>query len=152
MKHFFIVGVFSIESIHQLKSIIMKKSMLTIAMVIFAMGANAMAKESNRLTTSETTHLTRVVEVNTFCKAVIQGDIAMVKKMIAMGEDVNQKSLGMTPLMFAARYNKVEVLSLLIQNGADIKAVSNQGFTAKRYAELSNAKEALQIIEVALGN
>ncbi|MDO1514989.1 hypothetical protein Q2T41_20535 [Maribacter confluentis] len=102
MKHFFIVDVFSIESIHQLKSIIMKKTVLTIAMVIFAMGANAMAKESNRLTTSETTHLTRVVEVNTFCKAVIQGDIAMVKKMIAMGEDVNQKSLGMTPLMFAA--------------------------------------------------
>jgi hypothetical protein len=29
---------------------------------------------------------------------------------------------------------------------------SNQGFTVKRYAELSNAEEALVIIETALGS
>ncbi|WP_405383647.1 ankyrin repeat domain-containing protein [Maribacter sp. LLG6340-A2] len=130
----------------------MKKTVLTIAVVIFAMGANVLAKESNKSTTTKITHFTTTVEVSTFCKAIIKGDIAMIKKMIAMGEDVNQKSLGMTPLMFAARYNKVEVVSLLIEHGADVKAVSNQGFTAKKYAELSNANEALQLIEVALGN
>jgi ankyrin repeat protein len=57
----------------------------------------------------------------------------------------------MTPAMFAARYNKVEVLSILIEHGADLEMKSNQGFSVKKYAELSNATAALAVIETALG-
>ena len=55
--------------------------------------------------------------------------------------------MGKTPAMYAARYNKSEVLELLIQQGADLSIKSDkERFTAKKFAELSNAKEALNVI------
>lgn len=89
-------------------------------------------------------------EVSSFCKAIMQGDIDTVKKLIALGEDVNQKSLGMAPIHFAARYNQPEILKLLIENGANIKQRSDKGYTAKKYAELSNATEALEVLNAAV--
>jgi ankyrin repeat protein len=130
----------------------MKKSILTLSIVILAMGSNLMANEITQTTRVLNNELITNVDVSTLCKAVIQGDVLTVKRLIDLGEDVNQKSLGMTPAMYAARYNKVEVLSLLIKNGANLNMKSNQGFTVKRYAELSNAEEALVIIETALGS
>jgi len=90
--------------------------------------------------------------VNSFCKAVIQGDIATVRKLIELGEDVNQKSLGMTPAIFAARYNKAEILRLLIDNGADIRIRSDKGYSITKYAESANAKDALLVINAELGS
>jgi len=58
--------------------------------------------------------------VNSFCAAIAKGDIETVKKLINLGEDVNRKSNGMTPLMYAARYNRVEILELLISKGANL--------------------------------
>ncbi|MDO1511955.1 ankyrin repeat domain-containing protein [Maribacter confluentis] len=49
--------------------------------------------------------------------------------------------------MFAARYNRVEVLKVLLLNGANLNMKSEKGYTAKEYAEMSNAKEVLSIIE-----
>ena len=89
-------------------------------------------------------------EVNPFCKAIMTGDIDMVKKLIDLGEDVNQKSLGMTPAIYAARYNKAEILELLIDSGANLKTKSDKGYTAKKYAEMSNATAALEVIETAM--
>lgn len=92
------------------------------------------------------------VGVSSFCKAIVEGDYDTVARLIDLGEDVNQKSLGMTPAMFAARYNKTEILILLIKKGADLNIRSNQGYTAKKYAQLSNAVDALAILESASGN
>ncbi|SKB68906.1 ankyrin repeat domain-containing protein [Maribacter arcticus] len=130
----------------------MKKSILTLSIVVLTMGSNLMANEITQPTSVLHNELITNVEVSSFCKSVIQGDVLTVKRLIVLGEDVNQKSLGMTPAMYAARYNKSEVLSLLIKNGANLNMKSNQGFTVKRYAELSNAQEALVIIEAALGS
>ena len=88
----------------------------------------------------------RTVELNTLCKAIVKGDVDLVKKLIAMGEDVNRKSLGKTPAIFAARYNRVEILKILIENGADLRIKSNKGHSITEIAELANAKEALQVI------
>ena len=52
----------------------------------------------------------------------------------------------MTPAMFAARYNKVEILELLIDKGADLTIRSNKGWTVQKYAKLSNAQEALVVL------
>jgi len=52
----------------------------------------------------------------------------------------------MTPLMYAARQNRVEIVKLLITNGADLKTKSKKGHTALKYAEMSNAHDAVQII------
>lgn len=90
------------------------------------------------------------VEPSTFCKAIMKGDFETVKKLIELGEDVNQKSLGMAPIHFAARYNQAEILKLLIENGANVKKRSDQGYTAKKYAELSHATDALEVLEAAM--
>ncbi len=129
----------------------MKKTILTSAMALAIMVVSANAENRTDLNdaTVTTTTINRV-DISSFCKAIMQGDVDMVKRLIALGEDVNQKSLGMTPAIFAARYNKVEILELLIAEGADLKAKSDKGLTAKKYAKMSNAKEALSVIESAL--
>ena len=91
-------------------------------------------------------------EVNTFCKLITKGDIEAVKSMITAGTDINQKSVGMTPLMYAARYNRVEIVGLLIIHGADLKTKSNRGFTALEYAEMSKANDTYKIISDTLNS
>ncbi len=86
-------------------------------------------------------------KVNAFCMAIVKGDTELVKKMIALGQDVNEKSNGMTPAMYAARYNKVDILELLIKEGADLKARCSKGHTAKYYAKHSNATDTLALLE-----
>ena len=130
----------------------MKKTIVTLFMAVMALGTTQlMANESTRLR-STLNHNISKISLSSFCKAVIEGDVTTVKSLLKLGEDVNQKSLGMTPAMFAARYNKCEVLSLLIEHGADLTIKSKQGYSVKKYAELSNASEALAIIEAALGS
>lgn len=130
----------------------MKKTILTMSMAFLLMGSGLMAKENFNGNSMLTENFSRTIEINSFCKAVMQGDIQTVGRMIDLGEDINQKSLGMTPAMFAARYNKADILQLLIDEGADLSIKSNQGFSVMKYAELSNAKEALAVLENALGS
>lgn len=82
--------------------------------------------------------------------AIVKGDLETVKKMIELGADINQKSIGMTPAMYAAKFNKVDILNLLISKGANLKARSDVGYTAKKYAEISNAFDAKIVIENTL--
>ena len=53
----------------------------------------------------------------------------------------------MTPLMVAARYNHPEIIRLLLSNGADINKKNDKGWTALKFAELSNAKEAIAALQ-----
>jgi len=121
--------------------------------IISAMAACLFVVNINAKTTSETFDNNTTVtafKVNAFCLSVVKGDYDTVKKLIDLGTDINDKSNGMTPAMYAAKFNRVEILELLIENGANLKARSDQGWTAKKYAELSNAKEAVSVIENAL--
>lgn len=79
--------------------------------------------------------------------AIWKGDMETVKKFIEYGVDVNEKSNGMTPLMFAARYNKTEIIKFLISKGAIIKEKDSKGFTALKHAELSNANNAIVLLK-----
>ncbi|MDJ0646169.1 MAG: ankyrin repeat domain-containing protein [Flavobacteriaceae bacterium] len=89
-------------------------------------------------------------EVNTFCKLITKGDYDAVKSMLVAGTNVNQKSKGMTPLMYAARYNKADIVKLLIQHGANLKVTSDQGYTALEYAKMSKAFDTHKIIAEAI--
>lgn len=130
----------------------MRKTILTFASAVLLVGATANAKSPTHRTNEATTTSVAKVEVSAFCKAIMQGDIDTVKRLIELGEDVNKKSLGMTPAIFAARYNKAEILELLIEHGANLRVKSDKGYTAKKYAQLSNATEALAVIEAAMGS
>jgi len=88
-------------------------------------------------------------KVNSFCVSIAKGDFETVQKLIARGADINESSNGMTPVMYAAKFNRVEILNLLISKGANLKAKSNKKMTAADYAELHGATEALVILEAA---
>ena len=85
--------------------------------------------------------------ISPLCKSIVKGDIETVKKLIELGVNINEKSNGMTPAMYAARFNKVKILKLLVKHGADLKIKSDKGYKVEKYAELSNAKEALVYLE-----
>lgn len=89
-------------------------------------------------------------KVNSFCVSIAKGDINTVKTLINRGEDVNEKSNGMTPAMYAAKYNRTEILELLIAQGANLKAKSDKGMTALKYAKLHGAADTQAILEDAL--
>ncbi len=125
----------------------MKKFFLAFGISCIAMTVVAMSSFTPRFDLDLTLENVSIVKPSPFCAAIIKGDIEMVKKMISEGEDVNKKSMGMAPVHYAARYNKAEILKVLIENGANLKKRSNDGHTAEKYAELSNAKEAMDVIK-----
>jgi len=129
----------------------MRKTILTMAAACFLVVGGTYAENSTNLNNDRINGTVVKSEgLNSFCKAIVNGDIETVQKLISLGEDVNQKSLGMTPAIVAARYNKAEILELLIAHGANLKIRSDNGFTAKKFAELSNATEALEVINSAM--
>ncbi len=129
----------------------MRKTILTAtALCLFAVTGIYAVYNSTVCETPSELVASAEVNVNPFCKAIMAGDIDTVKKLIDLGADVNERSVGMTPAMFAARYNKPEILKLLIEDGANLKAKSDKGYTARKYAEMSNASEALEVIQSAM--
>ncbi|MFK5971975.1 MAG: ankyrin repeat domain-containing protein [Flavobacteriaceae bacterium] len=125
----------------------MKKTTLIIASVCLLMASGALAEQKTIQNDVAVITTTKSIAVSSFCKAIMQGDIEMVKRLIDLGEDVNRKSLGMTPAIFAARYNKAEILKLLIKNGANLKIKSDKGYSIKKHAELSNAIDVMAVLE-----
>lgn len=126
----------------------MKKSIIISAIAlcfsIVSVNATPLTK------TVETFETVAFFKVNSFCVSIAKGDIDTVKTLISRGEDVNEKSNGMTPVMYAAKFNRTEILNLLIAQGANLKAKSDKGMTALKYAELHGAKDAKVIIKDAL--
>lgn len=130
----------------------MRKTILTVAVAFLITVTGVIAKETTSQIDVSRIKTYENFDINSFCKAIMQGDIEIVKRLIDLGEDVNKKSLGMTPAIFAARYNKAEILQLLIDSGADLRIKSDKGYSVKKYAELSNAMDALSVIEAAMGS
>ena len=131
----------------------MKKTVLILAIACVAFIGNVHANNHNSLTFDDSAiEITAAYGVNTLCMAIVKGDISAVKKFIESGKNINKKSGGLTPAMYAARYNRVEILKLLIENGANLKARSHKGMSAIKYAEAAGSKEAAKIIKDALNS
>ncbi|OIQ27912.1 MAG: hypothetical protein BM564_10960 [Bacteroidetes bacterium MedPE-SWsnd-G2] len=125
----------------------MKKTSVIIALAL-SMTATAAFASNGEITESTAIEVVDFkVKVNPFCTSIAKGDIQTVKKLIDMGADVNQKSNGMTPAMYAAKFNRVEILKLLVENGAKLDRKSDIGLTAEKYAKQTNAKDALEVIK-----
>jgi len=127
----------------------MKKTIIISAIALCFSIANVNAKPVT--SNFETNSLAYFFKVNSFCVSIAKGDIETVQKLIARGEDVNEKSNGMTPAMYAAKFNRTEILKLLIAHGADLKAKSDKKKTALDYAELHGAKDTAAILKEELG-
>lgn len=123
----------------------MKKSVIYLGVALLSLGNVAMASNG---TSSLKNKVERTKNFATpLTVAISKGDLETVKKFIEYGADVNQMSEDLSPLMTAARYNKVEIIKVLLASGARPNEKNDKGFTALKYAELSNATEAIAILK-----
>ncbi|MEN2403053.1 ankyrin repeat domain-containing protein [Flavobacterium sp. MC2016-06] len=125
----------------------MKKSVIILGVALVALSNVAMA--SNHKSAVSDKIEVSINFASPLNVAISKGDLESVKKFIEYGADVNQISEDMTPLMVAARYNKVEIIKVLLEKGAKASNKNDQGFTALKYAQLSNAAEAIALLKDA---
>jgi len=123
----------------------MKKSVIYLGLALVTFGNVAMA--SNGVSTVKNPIELTGYAANPLNVAISKGDLVAVKKFIEYGADVNVMSEDLTPLMIAARYNKHEIIKVLLENGAKANVKNEGGFTALRYAELSNATESIALLK-----
>ncbi|WP_158840608.1 ankyrin repeat domain-containing protein [Polaribacter sp. L3A8] len=128
----------------------MKKLILPLLLCLFAFGSvNATALKNENPKSVVT--IKSQYNVSAFFKLIRMGNYEAVKSLIETGENVNKKSNGLTPLMYAARYNKVRVVQFLIDNGAKLKTKSDRGnMTALDMAKRSKAFDAVKVIKESL--
>jgi ankyrin repeat protein len=124
----------------------MKKTIIYLGITLMAFSSLSFASNTNFIGNQKKLNIVNVSPAP-LSVAISKGEIETVKKFIEYGMDVNEKLNGMTPLMYAARYNKVEIIKYLLQKGADRNIKDSQGFTALKYAELSNAYEAIAVLK-----
>ncbi|WP_158974253.1 ankyrin repeat domain-containing protein [Cellulophaga sp. L1A9] len=119
----------------------MKNLVYTFGIIVTMTMSNVASAHVNPNDKSAKVETTSIKNVAPLSIAVAQSDLNTVKKFIEFGADIEVKTEvnGMTPLMYAARYNNVSMIKLLLDNGANKDAVSKMGFTALKYAELSGA-------------
>lgn len=128
----------------------MKKIILPILICFLAFSTTLNATLKKVENTPIISKVVRGDEVNAFCKLIQMGKYEAVKALIESGENVNKKSNGLTPLMFAARHNKAKIAKLLINNGAKLKTKSDRGkMTALQMAKRSKAVDAIKAIKEA---
>lgn len=126
----------------------MKQLFCVAALLIsgFAMNASTTVANPGEITVSTRT----TFNVSPFCAAIVKGDFDTVKKLIELGADVNETSKGLTPLMYAAKFNRCDIMKLLISEGAKLNAKDSRlGYTAMDFAKVSNATEAIKVLEDA---
>jgi len=127
----------------------MKKSLVCLGIAVMSFSNVAVA--SNFDPAIEKMELLTVRGVTPLCTAISKGDVAAVRTFLQYGINVNERSNGLTPLMIAARYNNVEIIQLLLDHGADIKATNDDAFTALKIAELSKATDAVALLKSKMG-
>ncbi len=124
----------------------MKKTIIILGLTLVAFTATAGATTLSEVNTS---NVVLNYGNSPLCNAILKGDIATVKKFIEYGADVNEMSNGLTPLMFAARYNKIDILKYLMEKGADKDIRDERGNNALKYAENSKSVEAAAYLKQA---
>src|SRR5262245_54605117 len=80
-------------------------------------------------------------------KAVKEGDLASVRKLITAHADVNSPSGdGSTPLLWATHNSDVEMARILIAAGAKVDAVNHYGVTPLLDAGRTGDAEMVQLL------
>ena len=123
----------------------MKKSVIYLGLALVTFGNVAMA--SNKVLTFKNPVERTGYAANPLNVAISKGDLETVKKFIEYGADVNLMSEDLTPLMIAALYNKHEIIKVLLASGANPSTKNEKGYTALKYAQGSNASDAIALLK-----
>ncbi|MFK7783217.1 ankyrin repeat domain-containing protein [Psychroserpens sp.] len=124
----------------------MKKSVVIVAI---AMAFSVTALNANNVisNTSSKEVIAQKSKVSPLCTAVAKGDVEEVNRLLKNGVDVNAKSNGMMPIHYAAKYNRVEMIKILITAGSKIHKYCDEGRTALMIAQNAKAKDAEQFLK-----
>lgn len=81
-------------------------------------------------------------------QAVIKNEINKVKQYIASKKNINVKDAigGSSPLITASLFGRIEIASLLINAGADINQINNDGSTALHTSALFCHTEIVKLL------
>ncbi|MEO8535148.1 MAG: ankyrin repeat domain-containing protein [Flavobacterium sp.] len=124
----------------------MKKSVIILGTVLVALANASMA--SNQKSSIASIEVEFIMYTGSpLHLAISKGDVEGVKKIIQYGADVNKIVRDMSPLMLAARYNNVEIIKILLKNGARPFEENEKGFTALNYAEYAKSTECIAILK-----
>ncbi|MCX6076713.1 MAG: ankyrin repeat domain-containing protein [Campylobacterales bacterium] len=87
--------------------------------------------------------------VSIFDMAITYDNIELVEYLIKNGVDVNKtkRRSGFTALMAASCYGRVEIVKILLEEGANQYAVDIKGFTATDFARKMNKKSVLELLD-----
>jgi len=78
--------------------------------------------------------------------AVSDNDILEVRKYLARGDDPNQEDKGSTPLIVASSNGDIEIVQLLLTNGANINKTNRLGYSAIHWATRTNKLEMVKFL------
>ena len=83
--------------------------------------------------------------------AVVRGDIAKVKALIADGADVNAQDddVRNTPLHLAVAKGRLDLIDALLQGGAEPNLMNRDGFTPLTSAEFHGRKDIIKKLKAA---
>jgi hypothetical protein len=87
-------------------------------------------------------------DITSLMSAVINNDVDGVRFFSKSGQSlVNQKNIGgATALHLAARQQNLEMVTILIENGADVNAADNEGWTALMRASLAGKGDIVDLL------
>lgn len=125
----------------------MKKSVIILGIAL-AMSTQVSKASNIRLLVKDPIY-SPANEVSSLHYAVCEGDIEKVKKLIEYGTNVNKLVRDMSPLMLAARFNKFEIIKVLLANGANPRIENEKGLRAINFAEYAKATESIAILKNA---
>lgn len=87
--------------------------------------------------------------VSVFDMAITYNNIELVNYLLSQGVDVNKttRRSSFTPLMAASCYGRAEIVKILLEQGANQKAVDIKGFRALDFARKMNKKSILELLD-----
>lgn len=103
------------------------------------------------------TLLSRNVDVNVLSddrgnsplmEAAVRGDATSTRRLLEAGADPDLISKsGQSALMMAVGEHRTEIVQILMEHGAGLSFVDSLGMTARKYAEIFNNREILEILD-----
>lgn len=121
----------------------------SLIIILFSSACAQSGKNKNTTTSSDIASKTKVAPPSIdIHRAVISGNLEVVKQHIEAGTNINQKDAmsGSTPLISAATFNKPEIAKALINSKADLSVKNNDGSTVLHTAAFFGRIEIVQML------